>query len=79
MTGFATRHLEEVGETYFEHGRHALSFSFFMLLGSVACFVHALFPFLFEKTGSGLIERLYDKMVINRKNLSKSASKNHAN
>jgi hypothetical protein len=37
-----------------------------MLCGAVAALVHAVFPFLFEKTGSSIITRLHDRMVTNR-------------
>ncbi|MDH3691872.1 MAG: DUF6356 family protein [Gammaproteobacteria bacterium] len=73
-----TKHLDDVGETYFQHLGHAMSFARAMFLGSLACFLHALFPFLFEKTGSGCISRLYDKMVINRRNLTPHKTKNRA-
>jgi hypothetical protein len=37
-----------------------------MILGGVACFFHALFPFAFRRTGSECIEQLHDRMVVNR-------------
>lgn len=67
-----TAHLDEVGETYFQHFGHAVYFAVAMVVGGIACFVHAVFPFLFQKTGSQSIEALYDKMVVNRKNLTPS-------
>jgi hypothetical protein len=60
-------HPTSVGETYFEHGRHALSFGWTMLCGSTACFVHAVFPWAHTRTGSQAIIRLHDRMVINRR------------
>ena len=65
-----TSHLDSVGETYFQHLRHALGFSVVMLLGSVVCLIHALLPFLFERTGSNCIRTLHDRMVTNRHNLT---------
>ena len=62
-----TDHPASVGETYLEHMGMAASFGTRMLLGSLACFVHALLPFLFVKTGSGLIDALHDEMVVNRR------------
>ena len=56
-----------VGETYLEHGRHALSFGWSMFRGSTACFVHAVFPSAHTRTGSQTVIRLYDRMVINRR------------
>ncbi len=60
------RHLKEVGEGYFEHFRSAICFAKCMFGGSVACAIHAFFPFLFERTGSSRIEFLHEKMVISR-------------
>ena len=65
-----TAHLDAVGETYFQHLRHALGFSRVMLVGSVVCLIHALFPFLFERTGSNYIRTLHDRMVTNRHRLT---------
>lgn len=64
-----TSHLEEVDETYTEHMQRACGFSLWMILGGLACLVHAFFPFLFERTGSRCIENLHDRMVVNRKAL----------
>jgi hypothetical protein len=56
-----------VGETYLEHGRHALSFGWGMLRGSMACFIHAAFPWAHTRTGSQAVIRLHGQMVINRR------------
>ena len=37
-----------------------------MLLGGLACLVHAVLPFLCTSTGSQTIRRLHDRMVVNR-------------
>jgi hypothetical protein len=60
-------HPSSVGETYLEHGRHALGFGWAMLRGSLACFVHAAFPWAHLRTGSQTVVRLYSQMVINRR------------
>jgi len=65
-----TAHLDEVGETYFQHFGHAMHFAAVMVVGAVACCVHAIFPFLLQNTGSQCIETLYDRMVVNRKHLT---------
>ena len=65
-----TAHLDDVGETYFQHLRHALGFSRVMLVGSAVCLIHALFPFLFERTGSDYIRTLHERMVTNRHRLT---------
>ena len=69
MKELFTDHLETVGETYGQHFTHALSFSFAMFFASLACLVHAFLPFLFERTGSSMITRLHDRMVMNRHRL----------
>jgi hypothetical protein len=61
-----TEHPAAVGETYLEHLCVATGFAVTMVLGGVACFLHALFPFAFVKTGSECISRLHDRMVLNR-------------
>ena len=61
-----TEHPASVGETYFQHLAAAWGFSWRMMLASLACLVHALLPFLFEKTGSRAITLLHDRMVVNR-------------
>lgn len=62
-----TRHPETVGETYGEHFLAAMGFSLRMLLGGLACLVHAVLPFLFVTTGSDMIRVLNDRMVVNRR------------
>lgn len=60
-------HPESVGETYLEHMRAALTFSFTMVRAAVACFVHAFLPFLFVRTGSSTVNRLSKEMVRRRR------------
>ena len=61
-----TRHPASVGEGYFEHLLAATGFSIRLLMAGVVCLVHALLPFLFEKTGSAMIGELHERMVANR-------------
>ncbi|NIM74269.1 MAG: hypothetical protein GTO67_00170 [Gammaproteobacteria bacterium] len=72
------RHLDSVQESYLEHGRHALGFAAHMFVGSLACLAHALCPFLFERTGSDIIRRLHDRMVVNRHRLTPRPSRDCA-
>ena len=60
-------HPRSVDESYLEHQAHALRFSGSLFLAAGACFIHALVPGLFERTGSRTIERLHDEMVVHRK------------
>jgi len=62
-----TQHPASVGETYTEHFRSACKFSASMISGGLACFVHAIFPFIFVRTGSSTIQKLYGRMVTNRR------------
>lgn len=61
-----TAHPASVNETYFEHMGVALSFSAKLIFAGSVCLVHALLPFLFEKTGSRQVEALHRTMVTNR-------------
>ena len=67
-------HPAGVGETYGEHMVAAGGFSGRLFVAAVVCGVHALLPFLFEKTGSAIITGLYDKMVANRVRVGKVAA-----
>ena len=61
-----TEHPHAVGETYSEHFAVASGFGSAMLLGGLACMVHAVLPFLCTTTGSRTIRRLHVRMVVNR-------------
>jgi hypothetical protein len=67
-------HPRSVGETYREHLFAALWFSLTMARAAICCFVHAFLPFLFTKTGSQDIERLYEAMVQARNSYSTRGS-----
>jgi Family of unknown function (DUF6356) len=68
-----TEHPASVGETYFEHLRRAMGFSVRMVAGGLACFVHALLPWLHTRTGSDTICALHDCMVVNRQSQKPAA------
>jgi hypothetical protein len=53
-----SKHPAEAGETYGEHFAVASSFGLRMIAGGLACLVHGVFPFLFERTGSDTVRRL---------------------
>lgn len=61
-----TSHPESVGESYLQHLLAASGFTISLLLAAVACAVHALLPFLFERTASERITALHQRMVTNR-------------
>jgi hypothetical protein len=59
---YFTAHLRNVDESYGQHFLHA-SYYFVMLLAAAICaLIHAILPFLFEKTASQIISKLYRKM-----------------
>jgi hypothetical protein len=60
-------HPASVGESYWEHLLRASWFAGKMLMGAGACFVHALLPFLFVRTGSETIQQLHTAMVSHRR------------
>ena len=64
-----TEHPESVGESYGEHFVSAMGFSLSMFRAAFVCAVHAVLPFMFEKTGSTCVTGLYDRMVTNRSRL----------
>ena len=53
-----TAHPRDLGETYLEHGLFAMRYGVKMALGGFAALVHAVFPFLFEETGSRITREL---------------------
>ncbi|MDK2770528.1 MAG: DUF6356 family protein [Sphingomonas sp.] len=67
-----TKHPASVGESYLQHLTHSASFGLTMLAGAFACFIHALLPMLFERTGSGIIARLHDRMIVNRSRIKRA-------
>lgn len=56
-------HPESVDETFFEHFRFALTFSFWLFVAAGAAFVHAIIPALCKTTGSDIIKRLHARIV----------------
>ena len=75
---FLTQHLNDADETYFQHMRFALSFAGHMLIGAIACTIHAVAPFLFVSTGSQRIKFLHERMVVARRELKHTAPKGTA-
>lgn len=60
------RHPAEVGESYIEHMATAARFGLSMIAGGAACLLHALIPAACVGTGSRTIQRLHERMVLNR-------------
>jgi len=53
------KHLEETNTTYIQHAIRALTLAGLLMSLSFACFIHALFPFLFVHTSSGWIGKMH--------------------
>lgn len=66
ITRLFTEHPASVHESYSEHLVMAGGFGTKMIVAGFACLLHGLFPFLFVKTGSKVINDLHDTMVTNR-------------
>ncbi len=54
-----TEHPASVDESYFAHMRFALNFAGLLALAAGAALVHAVLPFLCEKTASRITAKLY--------------------
>jgi hypothetical protein len=55
-------HPNSVGESYFEHMWFALRFAALLSAAAFCALVHAVLPFCFETTASGIIRKLYDRI-----------------
>ena len=64
-------HPRSVGESYGEHAATAARFGFAMIVGGAACVVHAVLPFLFVRTASDTVKRLYAQMKARQPAFSK--------
>jgi hypothetical protein len=62
MEKLFTDHPRGIGETYGGHARTAFSFGCRMMLGGLACMVHAILPGLFVKTASRTVVQLDAEM-----------------
>jgi hypothetical protein len=61
-----TDHPASVNETYLQHMGMAFGFGGRMFVGSLACFVHGLFPWLCMTRGSDTVRVLHRRMVMDR-------------
>lgn len=65
-----TEHPHAVGETYAEHACAAAGFGGLLIAAGFACLVHAVLPWTFETTASGLVMRLHNRMAARRDTLA---------
>lgn len=63
MKNLFTEHPHYVGESYLQHMRSAFRCGFGMILGGLACLLHAFFPFLFLRTGSNVLFKQMNRFV----------------
>ena len=70
IIGRFTEHPATVGETYGQHFLSAISFSATMFWAALCCAIHAVLPFMFERTGHTTISSLHDRMVVNRSRIT---------
>lgn len=59
-------HPASVGESYGQHLLHSLSFAAAMFCGAMACLAHAFVPAICQRTGSGIVAGLYQRMIVAR-------------
>lgn len=69
-----TDHPASVNETYTEHAGFAFGFGVRMIVGGLACCLHGLFPFLFERTGSRIIVELHQHLADHRRPVAPASS-----
>lgn len=55
-------HPASVDESFFEHMWFALRFAGLLFVAAGAALLHAIVPCMFEKTASGIIEKLHHRM-----------------
>lgn len=57
-----TDHPRSVDETYFEHMRFAGRFAGLLFAAALAALIHAVLPFLFERTASTMINGMHRRI-----------------
>ena len=62
VTQAFTEHPASVDETYLQHLCFAMTFSLKLFGAGLAALVHAFLPFLFEKTASDAIRKMYARI-----------------
>ena len=66
LTRLFTDHPRSVDETYLQHMGFAARFAGRLLLAAGAAAIHAVLPWLFEKTASRMICEMHDKITNRR-------------
>ncbi|MBK2124065.1 DUF6356 family protein [Fangia hongkongensis] len=60
---FFSKHLHEVNESYFQHLKEAAYCGGLMIIAGIACTIHAIFPFLLQKTASKILQKLQTRFT----------------
>lgn len=63
MKNIFTEHPHSINETYPQHFKFASLFGIKMIIGGLACLMHAIFPFLFKNTGSNFLMRMTHNFI----------------
>ena len=58
-----TQHPHSINETYPEHLRYASMMGLRLVFAGMACIIHSIFPFWFEKTGSNAVKAIHEEMI----------------
>ena len=58
MTKNFTNHPNSVGESYLQHGTKAISYSVQMMFDALCCFIHAVFPNMFQNTARNIARKV---------------------
>ena len=66
-------HPRSVGESYTEHAGVAARFGATMVVGGLACMLHAVLPSVFPRVASDRVKKLYAQMVARQPNLRRPA------
>jgi hypothetical protein len=69
-----TEHPHDVGESYCTHFKFAAYMGINQLMASLAWIIHAIFPFLFMKTGSSISIRMMRIFIERRPNIEGDAA-----
>jgi hypothetical protein len=62
------KHLRLVNENYFKHMFEAWLIVLTLLFSAFVCFIHSIFPFLFQTTASTMIKSIISKTDIRQGN-----------
>ena len=69
------RHPRDHGEGYGEHARFAAGVGGRMVLGGLACLVHAVVPCAFTTTGSRTVRELSERLAARRRDHAPARSR----